>query len=96
MFIGCDELKINLKISITIESAPKTSSITNGWKIQYLRYRIKSFLNAAMAAPVEYFIRCLDLELFAHSHDERVFGADSLLFFKSRRANCTKPSKWYS
>ncbi len=84
------------------EPAPKTSYITNGCKIQYFRYRIKPFLNAAMAAPVESLparfvvpslryrlwtstlrdrsvIRCLNLELFAHSHDERVFGAGSSL-----------------
>jgi hypothetical protein len=60
-----------------LESAPKTPSIASGCKTQYLCYRIKSFLNAAMATPVEYSIRRLDLEFFAHSHDERVFGADS-------------------
>ncbi len=49
----------------------KPISITNCCKIQYLRHQEKSFLNAAMAAPAEYFPFFLDLEFFAHFHDEK-------------------------
>ena len=53
--------------------------ITNGCKIQYLRHRAKSFLNVAMATPAQYFPLFLDLELFAHFHDKRVFEVDSFM-----------------
>ncbi len=55
----------------------KPLSITNGCKIQYLRYREKPFLSVATATPAEYFPLFLDLEFFAHFHDKRVFGVDS-------------------
>ena len=51
----------------------KPLSITNCCKIQYLRHQVKSFLNVAMATPAEYFTFFLDLEFFAHFHDEKGF-----------------------
>ena len=51
----------------------KPLSITNCCKIQYLRHQEKSFLNVAMATPAEYFPLFLDLEFFAHFHDEKGF-----------------------
>ena len=51
----------------------KPLSITNGCKIQYLRYKKKSFLNVAMATSAVYFHFCLDLEFFAHSHNKTSF-----------------------
>ncbi|TVQ51388.1 MAG: hypothetical protein EA362_00395 [Saprospirales bacterium] len=51
----------------------KPFSITNCCKIQYLRHQEKSFLNVAMATPVEYFPLFLNLEFFAHFHDEKGF-----------------------
>ncbi len=51
----------------------KPLSITNCCKIQYLRHQEKSFLNVAMATPAEYFSFFLDLEFFAHFHNEKDF-----------------------
>lgn len=60
-----------LGVYIVLSPFQKPLSIPNGCKIQYLRYREKSFLTGAMAKLVEYLSLCLDLVFFTHFHDKK-------------------------